>query len=218
MPKVKFIYDKKEDLKNFYNRCNQKIIIEHQIPEGIKDICIGKEFELIEDKLENETRNIIDEEIISLFILAVQKKWDKINKEFFKRMGKIMNKSFTSETFIGMLIHLNVCGYDPKKNRFQFSIRTPIDYVLLNTAHEIFHIYFHKYFENGILEKLGVEKIHELKEALTVILNLDFSDLWFPFKDKGYANHEKLRAFISNEWEKDKNFEKLLENCVNYLT
>jgi len=216
MPKVKFKYNREKDLENFYFRCNQKPIKE-QIPEEIKNICAGKPFDSVKDELEEEVKKIIDEEVAELFVLAVQKMWEKINNEYFMRLEKIMNKSFPFEEFVGILIHLNVCGYEPKSNLFQFSIRTPIGYSLLNTAHEIFHIYFCKYYEEKILDKLGEEKTHELREALTVILNLEFSDLWFPFKDRGYADHKKLRDFISDKWKKDKNFAKLLESCIDYL-
>ena len=36
-------------------------------------------------------------------------------------------------------------------------------------------------------------------------------------KITGMNPHEDLRKFILDEWEKEKNFEKLLKKCVNYL-
>ena len=55
-----------------------------------------------------------------------------------------------------------------------------------------------------------------LKEALTVLLNLEFKDLWF-IEDEGYKKHKELREFIAQEWKKEKDFEKLLKKCVKYL-
>jgi len=51
---------------------------------------------------------------------------------------------------------------------------------------------------------------------LTILLNLEFKDLWF-VEDRGYDVHKELRNFISDEWKKEKDFEKLLDKCILYL-
>lgn len=216
MPNVEFVFDEKKDLENFYYRCNQ-IPIKDKIPESIKRVCVNKPLNSVEKELKEEIKKITDEEIINLFLITVKKAWSKINKEYFKRLGIITNKRSPSEKFKGTLIQLDTCGYDLKNYSFQFSIRTPISYVLLNTAHEIFHIYFHEYYFKEISKEIGEKRTSDLKEALTVLLNLEFSDLWFPFEDKGYEFHSELRKFIKKTWEKEKNFESLISKCVEHL-
>ncbi len=78
------------------------------------------------------------------------------------------------------------------------------------------HLYFHKFYWDSVEKKLGKEKTSDLKEALTVLLNLEFKDLWF-VEDKGYESHKELRNFIMEKWKEEKDFEKLLEKCVEYI-
>ncbi len=78
------------------------------------------------------------------------------------------------------------------------------------------HLYFHKFYWKKVESQIGKEKTSDLKEALTILLNAEFKDLWF-FKDEGYKVHKNLREFILSELEKEKDFEKLLEKCINYL-
>ena len=78
------------------------------------------------------------------------------------------------------------------------------------------HLYFHRFYWKNIEKEIGKEKTGDLKEALTVLLNLEFKDLWF-VEDEGYEEHKELREFITQEWKNNKDFEKLLEKCVEYL-
>jgi hypothetical protein len=80
------------------------------------------------------------------------------------------------------------------------------------------HLDFHNNNWEEIEKRIGKEKTEKLKEALTVLLNLEFRDLWF-VKDKGKNSKEQqnLREFIKKEWLKNKNYKSLLEKCVIYL-
>ena len=80
--------------------------------------------------------------------------------------------------------------------------------------HELWH--FYTWYSLGInqVEKLGKEKYNDLKEALTVLLNVEFRDL-LPegIIDAGYPQHKELRDKILKFWEKDRN----IINLWNYL-
>jgi hypothetical protein len=65
-------------------------------------------------------------------------------------------------------------------------------------------------------KKLGNKKTHDLKEALTELLNLEFKDLWI-VDDRSYPNHIQLREFIKKEWMKEKDFDKLTEDCIKWI-
>ena len=93
---------------------------------------------------------------------------------------------------------------------------SPIPHSLRTIGHEIMHFQFYKYFFNKIEKEIGKEKTEDLKEALTVLLNLEFRNLWL-VEDKGYPKHKKLREFIEKEWKKEPDFKILLEKCVEYL-
>ena len=77
---------------------------------------------------------------------------------------------------------------------------------MLTAGHEIMHLHFHNTHWSEIEEKIGKEKTFDLKEALTVLLNIEFKDLWF-YMDSGYSLHKELRDFISKIWKEKKDFD-----------
>ncbi|MBU3907366.1 MAG: hypothetical protein KKA64_03895, partial [Nanoarchaeota archaeon] len=88
---------------------------------------------------------------------------------------------------------------------------------IATSAHEIMHIQFHNTYWNDVEKEIGEEKTAHLKEALTVLLNVEFSrDFWF-VDDRGYPMHQELRKFIEKEWKKEKDFGILLKKCIEYL-
>jgi hypothetical protein len=83
-------------------------------------------------------------------------------------------------------------------------------------GHELLHIQFHNTYWGEIEKQIGKEKTADLKEALTVLLNIEFKDLWF-IEDLGYDSHKELREFIAQEWGKKRDFDNLLSKSVMYL-
>jgi hypothetical protein len=76
-------------------------------------------------------------------------------------------------------------------------------------------LHYH-FFDNNwenVTREISQEKAHKLKECLTVLLNEEFSDLWF-CEDEGYKDHEKFRKFIVEEWRKNKDYDELINKCV----
>ena len=78
------------------------------------------------------------------------------------------------------------------------------------------HIQFHNTYWPKIEKQIGKEKTADLKEALTILLNLEFKDLWF-VRDEGYEIHQELRKFIEKEWKENPDFDILMKKCVEYL-
>ncbi len=76
--------------------------------------------------------------------------------------------------------------------------------------HELWH--FYTWYGLGIdqEEKLGKAKYNDLKEALSVLLNVECKDLMSEGKhDKGYPQHAELREQILHFWENEKDIRKL---------
>lgn len=97
---------------------------------------------------------------------------------------------------------------------------SPIPYSLpravVSIGHELLYIHFHDYYLESIKKRIGSDKTHDLREALTVLLNLEFRDLLIGF-DEGYEQHRELREFIILEWQNERDFDKLLEKCITKL-
>jgi hypothetical protein len=216
MSKVIFKFDKEKDLWNHWHKSNWKSSwANFKIHPEIKKICEGKKFEECKEELSVHLSKLQKSNIIQIEINSLEEYWKEIEQEFFKRMNNLMNKNF-DEDIIAYLTTLGVCPYDPDEPSFMFSLFYSLPHQLQTCGHEIMHLYFHKFYWDDVEPKIGKEKTGDLKEALSVLLNIEFRDLWFA-KDYGYEPHKELRAFILEEWKKEKDFEKLLEKCVNYL-
>lgn len=216
MTRVIFKFNKEKDLWNHWHKSNWKSSWANlKIHPEIKKICEGKEFDECKGKLSNYLEKIQNSELINLEIKSLREYWKKIETEFFERMNKLMKNVFTEDIF-SYLTTAGICPYNPDEPSFMFSLFYSLPHQLQTCGHEIMHLYFHKFYWDKIESKIGKEKTGDLKEALTILLNIEFRDLWF-HKDYGYEPHKKLREFISIEWKKEKDFEKLLEKCIEYF-
>ena len=219
MSKVIFKFDKEKDLFNIWGTCNKDSSwYNHKknISYKFLEICEGKEFNECKKELENYRIKMHNSGMMEVFVEAMQKAWDKINNEFFKRLEKITKRKFEFEKITAYITTVMRCPYNYKEPYFMFSFFRDLASALNTCGHELLHIQFHNTYWNDVEAQIGKEKTADLKEALTVLLNLEFKDLWF-VEDRGYDVHKELRELISKEWEKEKDFEKLLDKCIQYL-
>lgn len=146
-------------------------------------------------------------------VQTFQNSWDSISFEYQKR----------AENIFGIVLPRDVTGYLTINNRCPYSIEHDMFYVSTanqNTAnktamHELWH--FYTWFKYGIewQEKLGAQKYNEIKESLTVLLNVECKDL-LPedITDNGYPQHQELREKILSIWSQDKNMDRLWHALV----
>lgn len=216
MVKVVFEFNKEKDLWNHWDKSNWNPSYGNFNVNPITlEICKGKEFEECKDELAESFKRIYESKLIVVQSKAVEKAWRGIEEKFFKRMDKLMKDKF-SKDITAYLTTSPVCPYDTKEPSFMYSLFSSLPGALGTCGHEIMHLYFHEFYWNGVEKKIGGKKTGDLKEALTVLLNTEFKDLWFS-EDRGYEEHKELREFITLEWENKKDFKNLLEKCVEYL-
>lgn len=213
---VTFILDKEKDMKNIWDKCNNKPSFgDFKISSKLEKICIGKSFEEAKPKLDSFLKKLYDSKYIKVFQKAIQELWVEIEKDFFKRMDLIM-KSKYNKKIKAYITTIGICPYNPQEPSFMVSLFYSFPMAISTCGHEIMHLYFHKFYWKELEKKIGPKKTGDLKESLTVLLNLEFNDL-FISPDWGYEEHKELREFILNSWKKEKDFKKLLEKCVIYL-
>jgi hypothetical protein len=70
--------------------------------------------------------------------------------------------------------------------------------------HELWHFYTWYKFGEDEQERLGMEKYNDIKEALTVLLNVECEHL-LPegVTDYGYPQHQELRKEILSLWQEN---------------
>jgi len=220
---VEFKFNKEKDLYNVWKACNSKKNYGHDfkknIPKNVIKICNKRTFKKCKKNLIKDREIVYKIPIKKIILECVTKSWKKIENEYFKRLETITKRKFPFKKIKGFMTTIPKCPYDPNPKfpyfYFQFFVGSAT--IIHIAGHELMHIHLHN---NGWWEKvekeLGNKKTHDLKEAVTELLNLEFRDLWIS-KDKGYPNHIKLRSFIKKQWKKKKDFDLLTENCIKWI-
>jgi hypothetical protein len=75
------------------------------------------------------------------------------------------------------------------------------------SMHELWHFYTWYKFGREVEQKIGKERYNDIKEALTVLLNIECSDLMADEIDRGYPQHQDLRSKIADVWSKSKDID-----------
>ena len=82
--------------------------------------------------------------------------------------------------------------------------------------HELLHFYTWHAFGKKLLDE-GLSKLayNDIKESLTELLNLEFSDLMSGKQDTGYPQHQDMRTEIQNFWPVQKDISVLLQKLMS---
>ena len=214
MPKLTFCFDEEKDLWNNWTTVKSG----WPSPESIIRICNDKDFEECKEELRKFYKKFYKSPLIKETKNSFRSSWNKINNEFFRRLEKITGNKFPFDNVTVYLTTQLRCPYDFEEGSFMVSIFSNLPSALKTAGHELMHLDFHVNNWDKISKQIGNEKTSALKEALTILLNLEFRDLWF-VRDKGRKSDSQqiLRRFIEKEWIKEKNYNLLLEKCVDFL-
>lgn len=104
--------------------------------------------------------------------------------------------------------------YDSKEWCFGFYIDRNVNNITWNFLHELLHFQFIHYFKKKIInENFNNNDFEKLKEALTIILNKECNNILFQ-PDRGYPEHQLFRQELEKQWEKERDFAKLVNFWV----
>lgn len=148
---------------------------------------------------------------IEHYLERYQKEWNEISEEFQKRAERIFNVVLPDNITAYFTIN-NRCPYNIEENYFFVTTTTSVRALIM---HELWHFYTWYGLGADELQKRGAQKYNDLKESLTVLLNIECQDL-LPegMQDIGYPQHQETREKILRYWDKDKN----IKNLWNYLS
>jgi len=211
--KVTFSYDKQKDIWCLVNY--GKGSMNSNTPTKVYEKLVAL---YGENPSEENVSDFIDSYLkeneidIGNYVLDYQNKWDQIADTYNKKSESIFGVSLEKNITVYLTIN-NRCPYNIGESHFFVSVPA---YSMLKTAmHELWHFYTWYKFGAEQAEKLGVQKYNDLKEALTVLLNVEYKDLLTQgVVDAGYSQHAELRSKILEYWEKDRN----INNLWNYIT
>ena len=143
---------------------------------------------------------------IDEYVLKYTNEWQMISQQYKERAEKIFNISIPPELTVFLSVNSR-CPYNISEN--YFFVNVPSVSTNKTIMHELWH--FYTWYKFGITEesKLGKQKYNDLKEALTVLLNVECLDLLDSGEDTGYPQHKELRQKILSIWDEERDIEKL---------
>lgn len=211
--KLHFTYDTGKDIENFINgtrAVNSKKPTKFQIAFSEK---YGDNFEI--DKIKEF---IIEQDAITEFdankeIVAIEERWKIAESIFIERVEKIFGISYPTPIITVYLTHNERCTYNIEQNYFFVKIGSEFSNNTL--MHELLHFYTWHAFGKKLLDD-GLSKLayNDIKESLTELLNLKFSDLMNGKLDTGYPQHQEMRAEIRRLLVDNKNVKEVVEKIL----
>jgi hypothetical protein len=214
--KVIFTYDRKEDIWCLLNRGAGSTNSNSPFPTEAYKKLISQ---YGEKPNEEDTSKFIDQYLLdkSIDIQEVveryQKDFDQVSEVFQKRAEKIFGLELKKDITAYLTVN-NRCPYDIEGNLFFVSV--PANSSTRIAMHELWHFYTWYKFGSVWQGKLGNQKYNDIKEALTVLLNVECKDL-LPegVLDNGYPQHKELREEILRIWNGEKDIEKLWDRVAH---
>ena len=216
---VKFVIDKKLDIINHFIGLNS---YKRNIDRGFQQQKNEKYEKLL--KLSTVQQNEEIENNISRYYkneIKLNSLADDINNEwintFIKKMEDVHKNPFPHKNIRGVLSSGSRFGYKIEEEWFATNMFNNKFMAIDVATHELMHFMFHKYYWNLLKGKgLSENIMWDIKEAFTVLLNLEFDDFRFQ-PDHGYPPHKNLREVIEKSWNKDHDFNMALESAVKSI-
>ena len=171
---------------------------------------------LVYNHLISHSKKQMRQLVIKEELRALERHWRKIENRFFKKLEQIIQESIFRKDFKCYFTSGFMCPYNDKENWFMVSMWHSLPMSITTICHEIFHLQFLHYYKKYCRKFLSEKQTEDLKEALTFILNTDFSDLIL-VNDSGYPSHQKLRKELEKIWHKRKNFQEFLDKAIKIV-
>ncbi|MDP2586931.1 MAG: hypothetical protein Q8P32_04135 [Candidatus Komeilibacteria bacterium] len=211
---LQFTYDADKEFHNFYN--SFKSVNHFAWSKRQKD------FFSVFPKLTKESARqfsqhyIADNKInVPRVLQTIKNQWSMVGKEFFKRADGIYKTSLPQKSINVYLTVHDRCSYSFKRS--EFFIHFNLEATNKTIMHELWHWYFYFTVGKEIETRSGIKIYNDIKEALTVLLNVEFNDLLGGAEDKGYPQHGDLREFIVGAYEETNNIYKTINRTLQYL-
>ena len=213
--KIKFKYDREKDIDCLLNTGKPT----HNSPFPTQEYrqLVSR---MGENPDEEKVSLFIDEYLkenkfdVNEYILKYQNDFDEISEEFQKRAEKIFGVSLKDNVTVYLTVNRRL-PYNLKENYFFACIGKGIQKHMV--MHELWHFYTWYKWGKDWVDKLGFEKYNDIKESLTVLLNVVCRDL-LPegLEDEGYPQHKELREKILKLWAEKPDINYVWENITKF--
>jgi len=229
MNKLDFRYDVKKDLQNYENN-----YLDHKYPDyGRKDLdtapflwpSLKRKIDqaadddkkvIIEDYLNNFAKNELP---ITIEIGALRKYWSSLEAEYFKRLCDYMKIPNDVGKMTVYFTTLSMSPYSVSNRHFYVSFFSNLPSQIKTIMHETMHIIFRSNYENDLIKR-GADKqaILEVTEALTILLNYEFSNLLIVPEKNNKPSTKDLQDKVVDLWKQKVNFLTMLDELIKMRT
>ncbi len=211
--KLHFAYNKEKDIENFINgtrAVNSKKPTKFQTAFSEKH---GDNFEPEKVKAFIAEQDKINGFSANKEIVAVNERWKIAEPIFIERVEKIFGISYPTPIITVYLTHNERCTYNIEQN--YFFVRIGSEFSNNTLMHELLHFYtWHAFGKKLIDEGLSKLAYNDIKESLTELLNLEFSDLMNGELDTGYPQHQEMRAEVKKLWLEKKDVKSVADDIL----
>ncbi len=216
MAKINFTYDREKDVWCLLNK--GKSSSNSQTATKVYE-------ELVRACGENATSDAVSAFIdtyiadkgidIPALITKFENDWSVVTDEYHVRAERVFGTTLSQDVTAYLTVNTR-CPYSIENNYFFVSMLNA--WARKTVMHELWHFYTWQRFGSDYEARLGKQKYNDIKEALTVLLNIECADL-LPegVTDTGYPQHKKLRERIVEIWEDTKDIEKVWAQSENSL-
>lgn len=175
--------------------------------------------EYISDKLDEKYKN--EQQTIDKYFNYIKSEFMNKFEEACSKLEEITGKELFLKNYLFYLTTFPRCPYEENKGEIFFYITLSYDWVdvIENFMHETLHFQFIHYWKNNNLSavsKLSEDDFDFLKESLAVVLD----DSLIPLIEKadlGYESHQALRKKLHKYWQKNKNFDDLVQYGLSIM-
>jgi hypothetical protein len=204
--KIQFSYDQDRNVQNYIKASGS---VNSKRPSKMQAMYIDEYGEIFEeDKLKAFISAYIQRSGLDMNYEAKRMRadWRSVEQFFLERVEAIFGVPAPAGVIQAFLTTDTRCSYSIRENYFFVSVFHTFPNKTI--MHELLHFWtwwrFGKEVENGSLTE---SQYNNIKESLTVILNVEFTDVLNGEVDEGYPQHRELREAIRSDWLATKNIE-----------
>jgi len=200
---LNFAYTIEKDAENFINGTKS---INNPVPTKLHELYFA-EFgnELDQVKVESFIKKYLEENNINPQerVSGIKTSWTSVEDRFFEKIEKLFGLKYHSSSIDVYLTTNSRCTYNIPEGAQRIIM------------HEIFHFYtwlaFHAELIQGGMSDLDYNNI---KESLTVLLNVEFKEFMEGEIDYGYPQHKEMRERIQTLWLENKDLKSVISTLI----
>ncbi len=212
--KIEIVYDRERDIVNILQTTQSKnssklTSIQSLYVEQYSDQFTKRELQQFLNRYFADNAVDINEEVA-----RIQDGWDKIKVQSIKKLNKLFDLNLNEE-LTAFVTTDSRCTYNTDHGYFFVSFTSTSNSPNLIILHELLHFYTkEKYYDRLKEQGVSDKAYNDIKESLSVLLNIEFQDVLKGEQDKGYSQHQEMRRFIKEKHAINPDIDVLIKQLV----